>query len=89
MAIFRIVQEALSNIWRHANAQQASIELHYLPKLLQIIVRDDGKGFVPNEQTGMGLANMRERALLIGADLTITSSSQNGCTVALSLPRLA
>jgi signal transduction histidine kinase len=89
VAIFRIVQEALSNSWRHASAKQVSIELHYLPTLVQVSVRDDGKGFVPNGQTGMGLANMRERALLIGADLTIISSPHNGCTVALSWSRPA
>jgi signal transduction histidine kinase len=89
IAIFRIVQEALSNIWRHANAKQASIELHYLLQLVQVSIRDDGKGFAVNEQAGMGLSGMRERALLIGADLTITSSPQNGYTVALSLSLLA
>jgi signal transduction histidine kinase len=88
IAIFRIVQEALSNIWRHANAKQASIELHYLPQLVQVRIRDDGKGFAAGEQFGMGLSGMRERALLIGADLTITSSPHNGCTVELSLSLL-
>ena len=88
IAIFRIVQEALSNIWRHANAKQASIELHYLPKLVQVTIRDDGKGFAADEQFGMGLSGMRERALLIGADLTITSSPHNGCTIELSLSLL-
>jgi signal transduction histidine kinase len=86
IAIFRIVQEALSNIWRHANARQASIELHYLPKLVLVSVRDDGKGFDAYEQSGMGVSGMRERALLIGAELTITSSPHNGCTIALALP---
>jgi two-component system, NarL family, sensor histidine kinase UhpB len=89
IAIFRIVQEALSNIWRHASAKQASIELRYLPQLVQVSIRDNGKGFAPDGQTGMGLANMRERALLIGADLTITSSPQKGCTVELSLSLFA
>jgi len=90
IAIFRIVQEALSNIWRHANAKQARIELRYLPKLVKVTIRDDGKGFAAaDEQAGMGLSGMRERALLIGGDLTITSSPQNGCTVELSLSLLA
>ena len=89
IAIFRIVQEALSNIWKHADANWASVELHYLPKLVQVRIRDDGKGFATVEQSCMGLSGMRERALLIGADLTITSSPQNGCTVELSLSLLA
>jgi signal transduction histidine kinase len=45
IAIFRIVQEALSNIWRHANATHADLELNYLPNLLQVTIRDNGKGF--------------------------------------------
>ncbi len=88
IAIFRIVQEALSNIWRHADAKHASIELHYLPKLVQVHISDNGKGFTAVEQPGMGLSSMRERALLIGADLTITSFPQKGCTIALSLSLL-
>jgi signal transduction histidine kinase len=85
IAIFRIVQEALSNIWKHAHAKHASIELRYLPKLVQISIHDNGKGFIVDEKSGMGLSSMRERALLIGADLTITSSPQKGCTVDLAL----
>ena len=83
---FRIVQEALSNVWRHANARKVSIDFHYLPKLVEVRIRDDGQGFVPTGQPGMGLINMRECALLIGAELTITSAPQHGCTVALSWP---
>lgn len=86
IAIFRIVQEALSNIWRHANAKHARIELQYRPPLVQISIRDNGKGFAGDEHAGMGLSSMRERALLIGADLKITSLPQKGCTVELSLP---
>ena len=86
IAIFRIVQEALSNIWRHANAKHASIELQYCPQLVQVSIRDNGRGFAGGEHAGMGLSSMRERALLIGADLKITSLLQKGCTVELSLP---
>jgi signal transduction histidine kinase len=85
IALFRIVQEALSNIWRHANAHQASVELHYLPKRVQVSIRDDGRGFATEKPWGMGLSGMRERALLIGAHLTVSSSPQNGCTVAVSM----
>jgi signal transduction histidine kinase len=94
IAIFRIVQEALSNIWRHSQATQANVELKYLPYLLQLIVSDNGKGFsteqhldLPhNSQSGLGLVGMRERAILIGANLKIISSSGEGCTIELSLP---
>jgi signal transduction histidine kinase len=85
IALFRIVQEALSNIWRHANAHQASVELHYLPKRVRVSICDDGRGFAAEKPWGMGLSGMRERALLIGADLTVSSAPQNGCRVAVSL----
>lgn len=94
IAIFRIVQEALSNIWRHSQATQASVELAYLPSVLQFTVRDNGKGFFVeqflaashNSQGGLGLVGMRERAMLIGATLAITSTLGDGCKVELSLP---
>ncbi len=95
IAIFRIVQEALSNIWRHSHATQARIELKYAPDLLQVLVCDDGQGFVlgqlnsnfdTNSHSSLGLLGMRERAALIGATLTITSSMNEGCTIFLSLP---
>src|SRR5713226_710203 len=94
IAIFRIVQEALSNIWRHSQATQASVELTYLPHFFQLTVCDNGKGFSQeqhldlsrNSQGGLGLIGMRERAMLIGAALTIISSSGEGCKVELALP---
>jgi signal transduction histidine kinase len=94
IAIFRIVQEALSNIWRHSQATQASVQLKYLPHLLQLTICDNGKGFSAkeylalshNSQSGLGLIGMRERAMLIDATLTIDSSTGEGCQVALSLP---
>ena len=100
IAIFRIVQEALSNIWRHAHANQAFIELHYRIDLVQVTIRDNGQGFSVRQQgainwaptpdhnshSGLGLVGMRERAALTGAKLSITSSPGNGCTIILSMP---
>ncbi|HEX9134329.1 MAG TPA: sensor histidine kinase, partial [Ktedonobacteraceae bacterium] len=92
IALFRIVQEAISNIGRHSQATQAYVELRYLPQLLQLAVRDDGKGFSTGQQLdhysqgGLGLVGMRERAILIGANLKINSSPGEGCTLELSLP---
>jgi signal transduction histidine kinase len=96
IAIFRITQEALSNIWRHSRAKQASIELAYLPEQLRLSIRDNGRGFVSDDtldaahdsRGGLGLLGMRERAMLIGATLKITSSPGNGCHIELSLPTL-
>lgn len=49
IAIFRIAQEALSNVWRHAHATQAEIALHYLPGILEVTIHDDGKGFAADQ----------------------------------------
>lgn len=94
IAIFRIVQESLSNIWRHSAATQAGIDLAYLPQLLQLKTWDNGKGFSAGEyldlphssQSGLGLVGMRERAILIGASLKIMSKAGEGCCIELSLP---
>jgi len=94
IAIFRIVQESLSNIWRHSLATQAGIDLFYLPHQLQLKIWDNGEGFSTDEyldlhhnsQSGLGLVGMRERAILIGANLKIISASGEGCSIELSLP---
>jgi signal transduction histidine kinase len=94
IAIFRVVQEALSNIWRHSLATQAGIDLSYLPGQLHLKVWDNGKGFFTeeypdmshNSQSGLGLVGMRERAILIGASLKIISAPGEGCSIDLSLP---
>ena len=96
IAIFRITQEALSNIWRHSGATQASIELVYLPEQLRLSIHDNGRGIMPDDtsdtahtrdsQGGLGLPGMRERAALISATLKITSSLGSGCHIELSLP---
>lgn len=94
IAIFRITQEALSNIWRHSGATQASIELAYLPEQLRLSIHDNGRGMIPGDngeathdsQGGLGLPGMRERAALIGAALKITSSPGKGFRIELSLP---
>lgn len=92
IAIFRIAQEALSNVWRHAQANQARLELLYKEQLIRLTVQDNGKGFLPlserqaGSQVGFGMVGMRERAALMGATLLITSSPDNGCSVVLTLP---
>jgi signal transduction histidine kinase len=94
IAIFRIVQESLSNIWKHSHATQAGIDLSYLPHQLQLKVWDNGKGFSTQQyldlshssQSGLGLVGMRERAILVGASLKFISVPGEGCSIELSLP---
>ncbi|QBD81395.1 sensor histidine kinase [Ktedonosporobacter rubrisoli] len=94
IAIFRIVQEALSNVWKHSSASLARIELYYQANLLCIVVRDNGKGFpaisaqapLGGTTTRLGLTGMRERARLIGATLTLDTFPGKGTTISLFLP---
>src|SRR5947209_7005297 len=90
IAIFRIVQEALSNVWRHSHATQATLALNYAPDVIHVTIYDNGQGFATDQQPfnlddstqrGLGLLGMRERATLIGAHLSITSSPGKGCSV--------
>jgi signal transduction histidine kinase len=52
IALFRIAQEALSNVWRHAHAHKASVTLHSLPKAVQLSIRDGGRGFATEQPWG-------------------------------------
>jgi signal transduction histidine kinase len=91
LAIYRIVQEALNNAIKHAQARQATVKLVF-DQDLRVTISDDGVGFsVPDRVEALtelghfGLSGLRERAELIGAQLTITSSPR-GTTVELRLP---
>lgn len=92
LALYRIVQEALSNVVKHAHAQQVQVKLTYGDRLT-VLVSDDGRGFdmphrvdVLSDLGHFGLIGMRERAELIGAQLTIQSTSGHGTTIGLHLP---
>lgn len=87
LAIFRIAQEALRNVERHAQAHQVNLSLVYGPAGLRLEVIDDGRGFDPEQvrEGSLGLTGMRERARLIGSDFHV--SSRPGSTrVVLHLP---
>ncbi len=80
-AVFRIVQEALTNILKHAQARHAEITLQIGPAEVRVRVADDGRGFdlsevVTRREGGMGLMGMRERAELLGGRLQMTSGPQ-------------
>jgi len=89
--ILRIAQESLTNVARHANATQASVDLRYHSSRLTLIISDDGRGFhaVDNSLPGkghFGLQGMCERAAQIHAQLTVESSPGKGTTVTLDAP---
>ena len=91
LTIFRIVQEALQNIRKHAQTSDARIVLACSGPRLELRIEDHGKGFdpatlVPRPGTGAGLPGMRERARLINADLAVESAPGSGTTLTLSMP---
>jgi two-component system sensor histidine kinase UhpB len=85
LAIYRIAQEALTNAARHSRADRAELRLARDGNRLVLLVRDDGSGPGKSEE-GAGLTGMRERALMIGADLSVGASDGAGFEVRLSLP---
>jgi signal transduction histidine kinase len=87
-AIFRIVQEAISNVRRHGQTEHAAVELIQDNGALEIVVRDRGVGFDPNQVSAecFGLRGIRERARLFGGEAEITSTPGDGATVYARLP---
>jgi signal transduction histidine kinase len=85
-ALYRIVQEALTNAVRHANARRIAIEVARAGDVIHVVIRDDGRGFDPaSPADGFGLIGMRERVALLHGELELSSSTQ-GSTVAAALP---
>jgi signal transduction histidine kinase len=86
--LYRIVQEALTNIVKHAQAKTVSIILVRRGRRVSVLIEDDGSGFVPGEarEDGLGLVGMRERVALIGGKVTIESSPGAGTTLAVEVP---
>ena len=86
LAIYRIAQEALTNAARHARASEISVALACADEELVLCVKDNGRGLPDQLTEGGGLIGMRERAMLIGADLAIESRPGTGVQVSLRLP---
>jgi signal transduction histidine kinase len=85
-AVYRLVQEALTNVAKHAGASVVRLEVVDREGTIRVAVADDGGGFDPEAAfEGFGLAGMRERVALLGGDLGITSSAQ-GTTIAAHIP---
>jgi signal transduction histidine kinase len=92
LALFRIVQEALRNVWRHSEATRADVTVEFTNYKVKITVSDNGKGFDLPKSAGdlakdgkLGLAGMAERARLLGATLTSQSKTGKGTIIAIEL----
>jgi two-component system sensor histidine kinase UhpB len=92
LALYRIVQESLSNARRHANATEVVVRLFPEEATVVLEVADNGRGFLSSRAVesggGLGLVGMRERASMIGGRLTIDSVPGKGTTVRVAVPAL-
>jgi len=87
IALYRIAQEALQNVVKHAGASAASVELCCDPGLVCLRITDDGAGFHPDAATpGFGVSGMAERAELVGGHLDLRSAPGRGTTVEARIP---
>jgi two-component system sensor histidine kinase UhpB len=88
IAVFRIAQEALANVARHAGASRVQVDFRAGDGGLSLTVSDDGRGFEPGRPNGrgLGLGGMAERARLVGGELTIESQPGGGTELSLRVP---
>lgn len=87
LAVYRIIQELVSNVLKHAQARELSISVTRTPGRLSVVVADDGRGFdVSAVHDGMGLTNVRSRAAALGAHVQVDSTPGKGTTVSLECP---
>ncbi|HUB59614.1 MAG TPA: ATP-binding protein [Puia sp.] len=88
--LFRVIQECVQNILKHAGAKEVQVRLCYLPQELKVIVQDDGKGFDVAEvavgKGGMGLVNIRTRVGMTGGDFAIDSVKGKGTLIQIKIP---
>jgi signal transduction histidine kinase len=85
--IYRVLQEALSNVSRHAGTDRVQVRLRFLPGQLELDVEDAGRGIDDRTgRRGLGLVAMRERATLVGGTITFTRPATGGTLVRLRVP---
>lgn len=88
--VYRVIQEALTNILKHAQASHVSVILELRAEQLRVIIEDDGQGFdlslLPSSRGGLGLLGMRERVALVGGTVTIETEIGAGTTIFAQLP---
>jgi two-component system sensor histidine kinase UhpB len=86
LVIYRIAQEALTNVVRHAGVDRAELRLELGSDRLALSVLDAGRGLPPGAGDGGGLRGMRERAVMVGADLQVANRPEGGVAVTLDVP---
>ena len=86
LALYRITEEALSNIVKHAQAKQAEIRLDVLSNIIQLFIQDDGCGFELATVKPIGLTFIRERVADLGGTLEIETQANTGCALWVRIP---
>jgi signal transduction histidine kinase len=86
--LYRVVQEALTNVVKHARAEHVSVFLHTRPGKVAAVIEDDGRGFSVDALSadGIGLVGMRERVALVGGRLELETSEEGGTTIVVEVP---
>jgi signal transduction histidine kinase len=85
-ALFRIAQEAMNNVVKHANASLVTVTIAYSPAAIQVTVQDDGNGFAPGVAEGVGLEGMQARARGVEGETVIDSAPGKGTRVSARVP---
>jgi signal transduction histidine kinase len=86
-ALYRILQEALTNISKYAEATTVEVQMHSIADRMKLTIADNGKGFDPTqEKAGFGLQGMRERVAALDGHLRIESAPKKGCRIQVELP---
>ena len=88
-ALFRILQESLNNVARHARATRVRIDLHQHAGMLTMTIRDNGVGMQPgsrNRHGSFGLVGIEERVAILGGAFSVSSGPESGTTIVVSIP---
>lgn len=86
LAVYRIAQEGLTNVLKHAHANRADVSIHYEPRDLRVEVRDDGDGPQPGDGLGHGLVGIRERVKIYGGELAAGPGIDGGFVLSARFP---
>lgn len=87
ITIYRIVQEALTNVWRHAEAEDVKVTIREMEGVIRVMIEDDGLGFDPElVKLGVGLSSMKERAQSVSGEFCIQSTIGEGTRIILEIP---
>jgi signal transduction histidine kinase len=86
--LYRVVQEALTNVVKHAQAEHVSVLLHSRPGRVAVVIEDDGRGFTDRADgsDGIGLLGLEERVALVGGSFAVESSAGSGTTIVVEVP---